>query len=61
MTLSKDARRFAHREAARAVPKPCRQRQDSLKAQLITVFEMANRAGCHDAADWIKQHINLDP
>jgi hypothetical protein len=55
MKLSPDDRRFALREAVRAVPKPLRQRQDSLEAQLLTLSEMAKRAGCYDADDWLKK------
>ena len=51
------AMRFAHDQAAKAVPKRLRQRQDSLTAQLVTVAEMATRAGCYDAADWLKKHL----
>lgn len=34
-----------------------RQRQDSLDAQLRTVFDLARRAGCYDAADWMNRHF----
>ena len=34
---------------------PLRQRQDSLEAQLLTLSEMAKRAGCYDADDWLKK------
>lgn len=31
------------------------QRQDSLIDQLATVRDLANEAGCYDAADWIER------
>lgn len=32
-------------------------RQDSLQDQLRTVYDLANKAGCYDAADFIMEHI----
>ena len=55
MTLDTNDRRFALQQAQQAVPKNLRQRQDSLEAQLLTVVEMATRAGCYDAADHLKK------
>ncbi len=57
MTLDITSRRFATQQAQQAVPTRLRQRQDSLEAQLITVLEMATRAGCYDAADYLKRHL----
>lgn len=31
------------------------QRQDSTYEQLLTVYDLANKAGCYDAADEIKR------
>jgi len=42
-------------EAERLIPKVQEQRQDSTTDQLITVKELALRAGCRDALDWIKK------
>lgn len=50
-----DTLRFVHDQAVQAVPKRLRQRQDSLASQLISLIEMATRAGCYDAADWLKK------
>ena len=36
------------------------QRQDSTYNQLKTVYDLANKAGCYDAADAIKQSL-IDP
>jgi len=33
-------------------------RQDSLHDQLKTVYDLANKVGCYDAADFIKRHID---
>jgi hypothetical protein len=33
------------------------QRQDSTLEQLRTVIDLANKAGCYDAADWIKERL----
>jgi len=33
------------------------QRQDSIGAQLHDVIVMAERAGCYDAADWIRARV----
>lgn len=57
MTLDPNDRRFALQQAQQAIPKPLRQRQDSLEAQLLTLLEMATRAGCYDAADYLKRHL----
>lgn len=57
MNLNPQERSFALRQAQTAVPKPLRQRQDSLEAQLWTLHEMATRAGCYDAADWLKRQL----
>jgi hypothetical protein len=32
-------------------------RQDSLYDQLKTVYDLANKAGCYEAADYIKMEI----
>lgn len=32
-------------------------RQDSLDDQLRTLYTVANRLGCYDAADWIKARM----
>lgn len=34
-----------------------RQRQDSLTDQMKTVYKLANKNGCYDAADWLKRHF----
>lgn len=34
------------------------QRQDSLSEQVRDVIVLANRFGCYDAADWIKDAFN---
>jgi len=49
------SRRFAEEQAIKAVPKRLRQRQDALDNQLRTLLAMATRAGCYDAADWLKE------
>jgi hypothetical protein len=36
------------------------QRQDSTYDQLKTVYDLANKAGCYDAADAIKRSL-IDP
>lgn len=33
------------------------QRQDSLYDQLVTVRELATKAGCYDVADFLRNHI----
>ena len=48
---------YAVDEAKRLIPEQQTQRQDSTTDQLITVMELANRAGCYDASDWIKARI----
>ena len=50
-------RTFAIEQATLAVPQRLPQRQDSTEAQLCTLLEMANRAGCYDAADWLKARL----
>jgi len=57
VTLDRISRRFAGEQAVKAVPTRLRQRQDSLEAQLMTLQEMATRAGCYDAADWLKKQL----
>lgn len=57
MKLDQNDRRFAVDQAQQAVPKILRQRQDSLEAQLLTLLEMAYRAGCYDAQDWLKKRL----
>ena len=57
MTLDTRDRQFAIQQAQKAVPKLLGQRQDSLEAQLLTLLEMATRAGCYDAADYLKRHL----
>ena len=57
MSLDAHAKMFASRQAQKAVPKRLPQRQDSLAAQLHTLVEMATRAGCYDAADWLKKQV----
>jgi hypothetical protein len=57
MILDSHSRRFANEQAIKAVPVRMRQRQDSLEAQLHTLCEMATRAGCYDASDWLKKHL----
>ena len=61
MSLDPIDRRYAGQQAVAAVPKRLRQRQDSLEAQLHTLIEMATRAGCYDAADWIKTQLERKP
>lgn len=61
MNLDTHDRQFALQQAQQAVPKSLRQRQDSLEAQLLTLLEMANRAGCYDAADYLKRHLGSRP
>ena len=36
------------------------QRQDSLYDQMKTVYDLAVKAGCYDAADYIRQNV-LEP
>ena len=55
------ARRFAEEQAVKAVPKRLRQRQDALKHQLQSLLSMATRAGCYDAADWLKRALEKKP
>lgn len=43
-------------EGLRQIPQ-CRQRQDSLDDQLKDLHQAANRLGCYDAADYLKQVI----
>ena len=57
MTLDTTDRQWAIRQAQQAIPHVLRQRQDSLGTQLLTVLELATRAGCYDAADWLKQRL----
>lgn len=38
----------------------CGQRQDSTQEQLRDLITVANRFGFHDAADFIKEHINQE-
>lgn len=35
-------------------------RQDSLTDQLLTVIQLAEKAGCYDAADWIKGQMERE-
>lgn len=44
-------------QALTAIPTRLPQRQDALDDQLISLIEMANRAGCYDAADWLKKQM----
>jgi hypothetical protein len=37
------------------------QRQDSLEDQLHDMARAANRLGCYDAADWIRQNFKRPP
>lgn len=46
-----------HRIAVRLIPEPLPQRQDSTTAQLITVLDLGQRAGCYDAHDLIVKAI----
>lgn len=49
---------YAIAEAIRLIPVPDQvQRQDSTTDQLITVLELARRAGCYDAYDVIKKRL----
>jgi hypothetical protein len=41
--------------AAKLIPDPAVQRQDSLTDQMVTLMDLARRAGCYDAADWLQQ------
>jgi hypothetical protein len=57
VSLDARSKEFATRQAQQAVPLRLRQRQDSLAAQLHSLHEMAVRAGCYDAADWLKKKM----
>lgn len=61
MTLDPNDRQFAVQQAQKALPTRMPQRQDSLEAQLVTLLEMATRAGCYDAADYLKRHLESRP
>lgn len=37
------------------------QRQDSVTDQLVDVIALAERDGCYDAADWIKDFMRSYP
>lgn len=50
---------YAVQEAIRLIPASAPQRQDSTTNQLITVMELARRAGCWDAYDLLQR--KLDP
>lgn len=54
MALDLEELRYAGKQAKLAVPEKLPQRQDSLEAQLLTVQNMAQRAGCYDAVDWLR-------
>lgn len=43
-------------EQANVVPRQA-QRQDSLTDQMVTVYAAANRLGCYDAADAIRERF----
>lgn len=53
--------KFAEEQAVQAVPKRQRQRQDALEYQLQSLLSMATRAGCYDAADWLKEKMKPCP
>lgn len=44
-------------EAERLIPKHQPQRQDSTTDQLLTVLDLAIRAGCYDAAEVIRRWL----
>ncbi len=33
------------------------QRQDSIKDQFVDLITMANKMGCYDAADFLREHV----
>lgn len=54
----KEAKELVDKWEPYLVPEQMRaQRQDSLKDQMITVVRLAEKAGCYDAADWIKKRM----
>jgi len=50
---------YAIDEARRLIPSSCAQRQDSTTDQLTTVLELARRAGCYDAHDFLKDVLRV--
>jgi len=49
---------LAKNEAKALIPVPAPQRQDSLEDQMDLMVELAVRAGCYGAADWMK-HVHV--